>query len=720
MRQILQNLSSGATELADVPRPDATPGKVLIATRRSLISAGTERMLVEFGRGGFISKAKQQPDRVKQVLEKMRTDGVLATLDAVRSKLDQPLPLGYCNAGVVTEVGSGITEFQPGDRVVSNGPHADFVAVGPKLCARIPDGVSDEAATFTVLGAIALQGIRLANPTLGECVAVTGLGLIGLIAVQLLRAQGCRVLGIDPDPTRTAMAREFGAETVCTTQGEDPVATAEAFSRSRGMDAVIITASTPSNEPIHQAALMSRKRGRIVLVGVIGLELSRADFYEKELTFQVSCSYGPGRYDADYEEQGQDYPIGFVRWTEQRNFEAVLDMLASGALDVAPLISHRFAINEAGKAYDLLMEKGANLGMVLEYPEQPADAARIVALKPAAATRQATLAGKGVADPVVSFVGAGNYAGRMLIPAFAAAGARFGTIVSSGGRTSAHFGRKYGFDHAATQPAEAMDAKTDAVVIATRHDSHTSLVVEALAAGKHVFVEKPLSLSLSELNQVRAARDDALLRGLDPIVAVGFNRRFSPLSVKMRSLLAGQHGPKALIATMNAGAIPASHWTQSAGIGGGRIVGEACHLIDLLRALVGHPIIDFTVNAMPRNDDVPPDTSTFTLRFEDGSIGTIHYFANGHASYPKERIEAFAGGRILVLDNFRKLTGHGWKGFSGMRLWRQDKGQKSTARAFLDGVRSGKAAVAFEELMEISRVTIEVAEAAKLAAGATR
>ena len=712
MRQILQNLSSGTTELAEIPRPDNMPGKVLIATRRTLISAGTERMLVEFGRGSLISKAKQQPDRVKQVLEKMRTDGVLATVDAVRGKLDQPLPLGYCNVGVVTEIGSGITEFKPGDRVASNGPHADFVSVGPKLCARIPDAVSDEDASFTVLGAIALQGIRLANPTLGECVAVTGLGLIGLIAVQLLRAQGCRVLGIDPDPSRAAMAREFGAETVCLSQGEDPIAAAEAFSRGRGLDAVIITASTQSNEPVHQAALMSRKRGRIVLVGVTGLELSRADFYEKELTFQVSCSYGPGRYDADYEELGQDYPVGFVRWTQQRNFEAVLDMLETGALNVAPLISHRFSIDDANKAYDLLVQESAYMGIVLEYPQHADDAARVVALHPAEKSLQTPQAKAGSADPVVSFIGAGNYAGRVLIPAFKTAGARFGTIVSSGGRASAHFGRKFDFARAATQSADAMDSDTDAVVVATRHDSHAGLVVDALAAGKHVFVEKPLSLTRAELEAIESARADALARGDSPVLAVGFSRRFSPLAQKMRSLLATQRGPKALVATMNAGAIPASHWTQSMQTGGGRIIGESCHFVDLLRSLVGHPIVGFTVNAMPRNDDVSPDTVTFTLDFEDGSIGTVHYFANGHNAFPKERIEAFAGGRILVLDNFRKLTGHGWTGFSSKRLWRQDKGQTATAKAFLESIRSGQPAVPFDELMEISRVTIEVAEAA--------
>lgn len=712
MRQILQNLSSGITELADVPRPDATPGKVLIATRRSLISAGTERMLVEFGRGSLISKARQQPDRVKLVLEKMRSEGLLATMEAIRGKLDQPLPLGYCNAGTVVEIGGGVTEFKPGDRVVSNGPHADFVSVGPTLCARIPDSVSDEEASFAVLGAIALQGIRLANPTLGECVAVTGLGLIGLICVQLLRAQGCRVLGIDPDPARTAMAREFGAETVCTSQGEDPVAAAESFSRGRGMDAVIITASTPSNEPIHQAALMSRKRGRIVLVGVIGLQLTRADFYDKELTFQVSCSYGPGRYDPEYEEKGNDYPIGFVRWTQQRNFEAVLDMLASGALDVKPLISHRYSIDDAKMAYDLLVEKGEYMGIVLEYPEQDGDSPRIVSLKPSSDALQPASTSKGPDDPVVSFIGAGNYAGRVLIPTFAAAGAKLGTIVSSGGRTSAHFGRKYGFARAATQPADAMDSQSDAVVVATPHATHAGLVAEAMEKGKHVFVEKPLCLTEAELERIETVYSDALARGENPILTVGFNRRFSPLSRKMKSLLATQREPKALVVTMNAGAVPPSHWIQSAEIGGGRIVGEACHMIDLLRYFVGHPIVDFSVNAIPRNDDVPPDTASFTLRFADASIGTVHYFSNGHSSFPKERVECFTGGRILALDNFRKLSGYGWKGFSGMRLWRQDKGQKEIAKAFLDGIRAGQAPIPVSEILEVSRTSIEVAQAA--------
>src|SRR5690606_31003850 len=347
MKQVLQSLKSGETRLEDVPVPRVHRGAVQVRSTVSLVSAGTERMLVDFGKAGWISKARQQPDKVRMVLDKIRTDGLAATLEAVQSKLDQPLPLGYCNVGVVAEVGKGAEEFAVGDRVVSNGKHAEVVVVPKNLCARIPDNVSDEEAAFTVLAAIGLQGIRLVNPTLGACVVVTGLGLIGLLTVQMLRAQGCRVLGMDFDPERLAMARRFGAETVDLSRGEDPLAVAVAFSRGRGVDAVLITASTKSSEPVSQAAKMCRKRGRIVLVGVTGLELSRADFYEKELSFQVSCSYGPGRYDPAYEEGGQDYPVGFVRWTEQRNFEAVLDLMSSGRLDVKPLITHRFPLDQA-------------------------------------------------------------------------------------------------------------------------------------------------------------------------------------------------------------------------------------------------------------------------------------------------------------------------------------------------------------------------------------
>jgi predicted dehydrogenase/threonine dehydrogenase-like Zn-dependent dehydrogenase len=704
MKQILQSLKDGTTQLADVPAPRAAAGQLLIHSATTLVSAGTERMLVEFGKANWLDKARQQPDKMKMVLEKVRTDGLAATFDAVQSKLDQPLALGYCNVGVVAEVGRSVDGFAVGDRVVSNGRHAEVVCVPKNLCARIPEGVSDEQAAFTVLAAIGLQGIRLANPVLGECVVVTGLGLIGLLTVQMLRAQGCRVLGIDFDPQRLALARQFGAEVVNPGQGGDVLAAARAFSRGRGVDAVIITASTESNEPVHQAAMMCRKRGRIVLVGVTGLELSRADFYAKELSFQVSCSYGPGRYDAEYEEGGNDYPVGFVRWTEQRNFEAVLDLLAAGALDVAPLVSHRFALEQAVEAYDLLSSDQPSLGIVLQYPGTGGQADRRLDRRAVALSASPTPAGKAC----VAFLGAGNYAGRVLIPAFKKAGATLHSVVSGGGVSAVHHGRKHGFAQAATDAdAVLADAAIDTVVVATRHDAHARQVLAALRAGKHVFCEKPLCLTLEELAEIEA---EAAQRPGQQLM-LGFNRRFSPQVVRIRQLLSTVAEPKSFVMTVNAGAIPAEHWTQDKAVGGGRIVGEGCHFVDLLRHLAGAPIVRHHAVALGRHPAlaISDDKAVITLEFGDGSVGTIHYLANGDKGFPKERLEVFCAGRVLQLDNFRKLRGWGWKGFSKMNLWRQDKGQAACAKAFVNAVKQGLSSpILLDELLEVSRVSIEL------------
>jgi len=706
MKQVLQNLRTGASEVADVPCPAVKPGQLRVRTSRTLVSTGTERMLVEFGKAGWIEKARQQPDKVRMVLDKIRTDGLMPTVEAVFNKLDQPLPLGYCNVGRVLDVGAGVSGFAPGDRVVSNGRHAEVVSVPMNLCAKVPDHVSDDEAVFTVIAAIGLQGIRLVQPTLGEAVVVTGLGLIGLVTVQLLRAHGCRVLGIDFDPEKLALARQFGAETVDLAAGEHPVAAAQTFSRGRGVDAVLITASTKSSEPVHQAARMCRKRGRIVLVGVTGLELSRADFYEKELSFQVSCSYGPGRYDPNYEEKGQDYPVGFVRWTEQRNFEAVLDMMADGRVDVKPLISHRFAIDEAEKAYEVVAGAGPSLGILLQYPtaeEKPEEELRRATVRLAEPTTAASKA-------AIAFVGSGNYATALLIPAFKEAGARLKVVASSGGVSGVHAGRKFGFEETTTDTDSVFgDPQVNAVVITTRHDSHARLVCQALGAGKHVFVEKPLALTLDELAEIERAYAAAVAAGDKPVIMVGFNRRFAPQVKKIKSLLEGAKGPKAFVMTVNAGAVPADHWTQDPTVGGGRILGEACHFIDLLRFLAGASI---TRHSSHRMEGATADTATIELGFADGSIGTIHYFANGNKSFPKERLEVFAARRVLQLNNFRKLTGFGWPGFSNMNLWRQDKGQRNCAAAFLRAVeQGGEAPVGFDELMEVSRVTVAVSEA---------
>lgn len=703
MKQVFQNLRSGETQLTEVPCPRAAPGQLLIRTSRSLVSAGTERMLVDFGRANLIEKALQQPERVRQVLDKARTDGLAPTIEAVRAKLDAPAALGYCNVGEVIEVGQGVEGWRVGDRVASNGRHAEIVAVPTNLCAKVPDGVSEETASFTVISAIALQGVRLAKPSLGESVVVIGLGLIGLITVQLLQATGARVLGLDFDAERLSLARRLGAETVDLAAGADPVAAAAAFSRHRGVDAVILTAATKSNEPLAQAAHMCRKRGRIVLVGVVGLELSRADFYEKELTFQVSCSYGPGRYDPAYEDKGHDYPVGFVRWTAQRNFEAVLDMMASKRLDVTPLISHRFGFDDAQSAYALLASDEPQLGIVLEYPDETtrtlADLrAPRVALKPPKAAARSNGA------PALAFIGAGNYASRVLMPAMRAAGAQLKTVVTASGASGVHAGVKLGFDEASTDFGAVLDdPSVDGVVIATRHDSHARYAIAALEAGKHVFVEKPLCLTLDELARIHAAHTK---QASPSVLMVGFNRRHAPLAVRMRQLLDGVTAPKAFVVTVNAGAITPEHWTQDPAIGGGRILGEACHFIDLLRFLAGVPIVGASKLETP---GATGDTASLSLSFADGTIGAIHYFSNGHRSFPKERIEAFAGGRILQLDNFRRLRGFGWPGFSSMGANGQDKGQRACAAAFVAAIQGRVKPLPFSELYEVSRCSIALA-----------
>jgi predicted dehydrogenase/threonine dehydrogenase-like Zn-dependent dehydrogenase len=665
-------------------------------------------MLVEFGKANLIEKALQQPDKVIMVLDKIRTDGFLLTIEAVRNKLDQPLPLGYCNAGVVVEVGEGVTEFKVGERVASNGRHAEMVCVPSNLCAKIPDAVFDDTAAFTVLAAVALQGIRLAHPTLGEAFAVIGLGLVGLMTVQLLRAQGCRVIGVDFDRARLGLARQFGAETVDLQAEGDPVAAAMAFSAGRGVDGVLIAAATQSSDPVHQAARMCRKRGRIVLIGVTGLELSRADFYEKELTFQVSCSYGPGRYDPEYEEKGRDYPLGYVRWTEQRNFEAVLEMMAEGRLDVMPLVSHRFPIRDAAKAYEAITGDAPALGVLIEYPSEdnaaPRTQQRTVPLPGAAAVR--------IGGPVIGLLGAGNYASSVLVPAFAKTRARLRAISSGNGLTGTHVGKRFGFEQSTTDiGAVFSDPQIDTVVIATRHDSHAGYVVDALKAGKHVFVEKPLAIRLDEIDAIEEAVQAVSAKGqIAPILMVGFNRRFAPHVVRTKALLETVHEPKCFVMTVNAGAVPPEHWTRDPDSGGGRIIGEACHFIDLLRFLAASPIVEHQVAAARTADACV----TISMQFSDGSTGTVHYLSNGHRSFPKERLDVFCGGCVLQLDNFRTLRGFGWPGFKTMKLWRQDKGQTACVDAFVTAVREGKASpIPLPELIEVARVTLAVSAAAK-------
>ncbi|XOV72651.1 MAG: bi-domain-containing oxidoreductase [Verrucomicrobiota bacterium] len=706
MLQILQNIKTGETMLAEVPAPMVRSGSLLIATHSSLVSAGTERMLVDFGKSGWIQKARSQPDKVRAVIDKIKVDGLKPTLQAVQSKLDQPLPMGYCNVGSVLEVGNGVppAEFAVGDRVVSNGHHAEMVCVPKNLCCKVPDGVSDEEAAFTVVGAIGLQGIRLLQPTLGESVVVTGLGLIGLLCVQMLRANGCRVLGIDFDSSKCALAQAFGAETVDLSKGEDPVSKAMTWTRGRGVDGVLITASTKSNDPVHQAALMSRKRGRIILVGVVGLELSRADFYEKELSFQVSCSYGPGRYDAQYEEQGIDYPLPFVRWTEQRNFEAFLDLLTQKALDLSPLITHRFELKDALRAYETVGNK-EGIGIVIQYP---GDNRKLASTSLARSIDLKTEKRSSVGKVGCSVIGAGNFTRQTLLPALAQTSARLRTIVSSGGVTASDLGRKFKFERAATDTKEVFkDDATNLLVVTTRHNTHACFVKDAIQLNKAVFVEKPLCLKRSELESIVGDYQAAK----SPFVMVGFNRRFASLITSMALLIQARSEPKSFIYTVNAGCIPPDHWTQDPEVGGGRLLGEGCHFIDLLRFLAGSSIGSAKVSYTTPNGLDTQDTFSIQISFADGSIGTVHYFANGSKSFPKERLEVFCGGGVLQLDNFRTLQGFGWKGFSKQKSGGQDKGHNAELKAVVDALEQGKQApIPFDEIVEVTDVSLALVE----------
>lgn len=696
MKQIIQDLKQGNTILEEVPAPQVKSGQVLIKTSRTLVSLGTERMLVEFGKANFISKARQQPDKVKQVLDKMKTDGVMPTLEAVFNKLNQPLPLGYCNVGKVVAVGKGVSEFQIGDRVASNGNHAEFVSVPKNLVAKVPKNVSDEDAAFTVIGAIGLQGIRLVNPTFGETIVVIGLGLIGLVTAQLLQANGCKVIGLDFDQQKVDLAKDKGVIAINSGTGTDPVKFVQEITGGTGADGVIITASSKSNDIIHQAAEMSRKKGRIVLVGVIGLDLQRADFFEKELSFQVSCSYGAGRYDDNYEQKGQDYPIGYVRWTEKRNFEAVLQALSMNQLDVQTLITERIKLENFQEIYGDMRKQGS-IASILEFPEDSIPNSTVKV------SEKSFKASQGV----FGIIGAGNFTSSTIIPGMNTAEANLKYIASAGGLSAKTLAKKGGVAYASSNYKEILqDEEVDMVMITTRHNLHASMAKEALKAGKHVFVEKPLCLTTEELEDISALAEEK-----NKMVVVGFNRRFAPLAAKMKYLLG--EGPKNIVATMNAGFIPANVWIHDLEVGGGRIIGEACHYIDLCTYLAGSMVISVCMNALGTDPEENTDNASILLKYENGTNAVINYFANGSKAYSKERIEAYTQEKTLVLDNWRSLKGYGVKGFTKMKT-KQDKGHKKQFELLVNSLKSGgKAIVPFDETYNTTKASFAAIESLK-------
>ncbi len=698
MKQIIQDLKTGKTILQDVPVPVVKKGSVLIKSKVTLVSLGTERMLVEFGKANFIDKARQQPEKVKQVIDKVKTDGFWTTVDAVRKKLDEPLPLGYCNAGEVIAVGEGVSEFKVGDRVASNGPHADVVLVPKNLVAKIPDNVSYEEASFTVISAIGLQGMRLVQPTFGETIVVVGLGLIGLITCQLLKANGCEVIGYDFDEQKVNLASSFGITAFKASSETDPVKICLERTGGVGVDGVIITASTKSNDVISQAAQMSRKRGRIVLVGVIGLDIKRSDFYEKELSFQVSCSYGPGRYDEQYEQKGIDYPLPYVRWTERRNFLAVLNAISTRALSVKPLITQVVELDDFSTIYEGIGSSRSIASLLKYTSSNDIQYDRKINVVP-------TVFESG--KPLIGVIGAGNFTKMVIVPTMAKLNYNVKYIASEKGLSSTFLAKKYKIPYATSDYREMLkDPDVNLVAIAVRHNMHARLTVEALESGKHVFVEKPLALNFDELGAIEKAAQAS-----GKTVTVGFNRRFSPFSEKARELL-GKMGPMCVIATMNAGFIPRESWVHDLNVGGGRIIGEACHMVDLITSFTGSLVEEVVMTAVGENPEDDTDNASLTLKYKNGSVGVINYFSNGSKAYSKERVEIYAQGKTMVIDNFRRLECYGFssKGFSRS----QDKGHHNQFKLLLQKLeQGGETLIPFDEILNTSRVVLAAIQSLK-------
>ena len=700
MKQIIQDLSAGDTILIDVPAPSVRPGQILIQTTKSLVSLGTERMLVEFGKSNLLQKARQQPDKVKEVISKINTDGLRPTINAVLNKLRQPLPLGYCNVGKVIAVGKGVDDIIVGDRVASNGPHAEIVCIPQNLVAKIPNNVTDEEAAFTVIGAIGLQGIRLINPTFGETVVVVGLGLIGLITAQLLKANGCNVIGFDYDANKVSLAKTLGIDAINPSEGVDQVSYVLNATNSIGADAVIITASNKSNEIIAQSAKMSRKRGRIVLVGVIGLDISRADFYEKELSFQVSCSYGPGRYDDNYEQNGEDYPLAFVRWTEKRNFEAVIQAIANKNINVEALITERIELEDYQKIYNN-MSGNNSIASILLYPEKEINLNRSIEIT----SNNFKPSGSGI----IGIIGAGNFTSAMILPCLKNTTAQLKYISSSSGLTGTTLAKKYKIKYSTTDNNIILEDKdVDLVMITTRHNSHAKLVIDSLSAGKNVFVEKPLALNEDELNQIINVYKTSV-----KTLTVGFNRRFAPLAIQMKKALGAADTPMNIIATMNAGFIPSKVWVHDMEIGGGRIIGEACHFIDLISYLAGSKVKSVCMNSMGIESKENTDNASILLKYENGTNAVINYFSNGSKSYSKERVEVFHQDRTLIMDNWRKLKGFGFKNFNSASS-SQDKGHQNQFNLLINAVQNGgNQIIPLDEIVNTTKASFAAIESLK-------
>ncbi len=705
MKQLIQSFKTGELGLFDVPAPICQDNGALVQTTVSLVSAGTEKMLVDFAKKSMLAKAKDRPDLVKQVVDKMKKEGVKNTLEKVFTKLDTPIPLGYSLAGRVIEVGKNMSGVNIGDRVACGGAgyanHAEINYVPKNLMVKIPDGVDDVDASFVTVGAIALQGVRQTEPKLGERVAVMGLGLLGQLTVQLLKANGCKVIGSDVDPDKIALAKKLGADEAC--HAGELIAKAAEFSNGHGVDAVIIAASTMSNQPVIDAAEISRMRGRVVFLGMVGMDIPRNDYYKKEIDLRLSMAYGPGRYDPEYEEKGHDYPYDLVRWTEQRNFEAFLGLIEEGKITPKELITHSYDFDDAMTAYDLLEGKIQEkyLGIVLKYKDEiNLDEHKIVQRSDKAVPAETINVG---------LIGAGNFTKSVILPNMQKVGGyELVGLCTATGVSAQGTGKKYDFKYITTDSDEIFkNSEINAVFVTTQHNDHAQKVIKAMENGKHCFVEKPLCIYEEELEAIKEAYDGR------SILQVGFNRRFSPMVEKMKAKL---HGAVSINYRVNAGIIPKDVWIQDREIGGGRIIGEVCHFIDTCSYLTGSEVVSVYAATVQKNDQSIPDEDNvnITLRYANGSTATIAYYAYGDSTMPKEYIEAFANGTSMQMTDFRELLIYSGGKKEKVKSANQDKGFVGEFKAFKEAVKSGTPAIAFESICNTTLTTFKILESIRV------
>jgi predicted dehydrogenase len=700
MKQLLLDLRADKPKLMDVPVPTPAWGTALVRTSTSLLSAGTERSLVDFAGKSLLGKARARPDLMRQVLEKTRREGLRNALDASLGRLAEPMPLGYSSAGTIVELGGGMEGFQVGQRVACAGGnyavHAEFAVIPQNLLAPIPDHIDFEAAAFSTLGAIALHGFRIADVQLNGRVAVIGLGLLGQLAASIALAAGCQVLGVDLDPNRVKLAKKRGIDARLRNGTEKA---AQSFTRKQGFDAVLICADTQSNDPVELAGEIARERAKVVVLGAVGMDVPRRSYYAKELNLSVSRSYGPGRYDPGYEEAGLDYPIGYVRWTEGRNLESFVDLLATNKVEISSLTSHRFPIEQGAKAYSLIQSDKPFLGVVITYPKN-ASAKKTVDFHPA----PAKLKGKKIR---LGVLGAGNFARNTMLPALRAIdGIEPIAIVSASGRAASDLGKRFGFAYATSDTERILkDKKVDAIAILTRHHLHAEQVLAALKAGKHVFCEKPLALNEKELSAI----EKALAKKAAPMLTVGYNRRFAPLAIQLKEFMSETGEPFAAHYRINAGELPVEHWTRDPAQGGGRVIGEVCHFVDFLSYLADAAPKSVIAQSLPNDGASGSDSVQIQLQFPAGSIATISYLANGDRSLPKEQLEVFSGGRVASLNDFRSLEmiadGHTKRIRKG-----QDKGHHAVWRSFVQALQEGgESPIAYDQLISVSRTTFATA-----------